>query len=229
MRYSLKTSTFVALLLCAMLMSTGCESRRQQQAKAPRENTAEQDQAAADTGDEESETTAPTGSSNNPSFAPSRVVVSFDYVHTATSASNQMAIWVEDAGGTLVRTVLVTNFTAAYRGYEYRPESLPGWAQKARPDTMGDDELDLISSATPYEGSLAYAWDLADDSGERVTDGTYKVVFEATLFWGSSVRYEAIVDLANASADDLEVTETRSEPEETTNENMVSNVRMTVD
>lgn len=238
--YAVRPSVFVAFLLCAMLVGTGCESRRQQQAEAPRGVATQRVQAAPDAeetpGEDEApeasdpaDATTPANASSIASFAPSRVVVSFDYAHASTPASNQMAIWVEDAGGALVRTVLVTDFTAAYRGYAYRPESLPEWVSKARPDTMGDDELDLVSSATPYEGSLAYAWDLADDSGARVADSTYKVVLETTLFWGSSVRYEATVDLANASAGDLDVAEMRSEPEEATNEDMVTNVRMTVD
>ena len=53
------------------------------------------------------------------------IEISFTYQHAPTMASNQMAVWIEDADGAMVKTLLVTNFTAGRRGYRNREMSLP--------------------------------------------------------------------------------------------------------
>ena len=157
----------------------------------------------------------------------SEVEISFDYARMSTHASNQIAVWVEDADGKLVKTIYVSDFTAGRRGYEKREDALNHWVLAADPTAMSDDEIDAISRATPQAGRLTYSWDLTDESGNRVPEGRYFVKAEGTLYWSSNVVYSADVS-TTASEGSLEVTETRSEPDTHDNEDMITGVEMTV-
>ena len=157
-----------------------------------------------------------------------RVDISFDYARQSTMASNQLAVWIEDADGQMVKTLLVTNFTAVRRGYRSRDMSLTEWVKTADPESMGDAEIDAISAATPSTGRLVYSWDMTDANGERVPDGIYTIRVEGTLFWESSVLYLAELDTANAMGGELSVMMVRSEPDNTDNEAMIGNVRISV-
>lgn len=154
-------------------------------------------------------------------FEPTRAVLSVDYSPAATHASNQMAAWVERGDGSLLKTLYVTGFTAVRRGYRERPDALSRWVALADPETMGDAEVDAVSSATPAGGRLSFEWDFTDEGGERVPDGAYRLVFEATLFWSSNVRYEAAIDTGGLRPGPLAVGEVRSEPGDETNADMV--------
>lgn len=154
------------------------------------------------------------------------VSIDFEYMRMSGKASNQLALWVEDENGKIVKTILVTDFTAGRRGYENREDALNHWVDAAEPGNMSDEEIDAISSATPQAGKQHYSWDLTDENGQRVPDGRYYIRLEGTLYWRSNVLYTGIVDLNNTASGELEVTAERSEPENTDNETMIQNVRM---
>ena len=156
----------------------------------------------------------------------SGVEVSFDFTRMSTHASNQLAIWVEDADRQLVKTVLVTNFTGARRGYRNRDMALLHWVSAAKPEGMPDGQIDAISSATPSTGSLTYSWDLTDQNGDRVLDGVYTVNLEGTLYWESNVLFSAVIDTQATEPGELQVEILRSEPDNSENENMLKNVRI---
>ena len=154
------------------------------------------------------------------------VEISFDFTRMSTHASNQLAIWVEDVDGRLVRTVLVTNFTAARRGYRNRDMALLHWVSAAEPEGMSDGQIDAISSATPSAGRLVYFWDLTDQNGDRVPDGVYTVYLEGTLYWESNVLFSAVIETQATEPGELSVEMLRSEPDNSENENMLKNVRI---
>ena len=120
------------------------------------------------------------------------VAVTFDFAKQSGYASNQFAVWVEDAGGKLVKTLFVTNFTAN-GGYQKRPDAIPVWVSRA---AASEGVPDGISGATPKSGSLRYVWDLTDQSGTRVANGTYTIYVEGTLRGKNHVLYsgEIILD-----------------------------------
>ena len=155
-----------------------------------------------------------------------RIDISFHFTHQSTMASNQFAVWIEDADGRMVKTLLVTNFTAARRGYRNRDMSLPAWVKAANPESMSGAEIDAISSATPSGGVLSYSWDMTDANGERVPDGVYAIKVEGTLFWESNVLYTAELDTMNETGSELPISTIRSEPDNTENENMLDNVHV---
>ena len=153
------------------------------------------------------------------------VEISFEFKHAGTPASNQIAIWVDDENGKLVKTIMATDFTAARRGFELRSMALEHWTDAAKPADMSEVELDAVSEATPRSGSCIYTWDLRDETGEQVPDGKYTVNVEGTLYWESNVLYSAVIDTRDERTD-LEVTEERSEPDNKQNEEMLTDVKI---
>lgn len=158
----------------------------------------------------------------------SGVDISFDYQRISGWASNQIALWAEDRSGRAVRTLYVSDFTGARRGYEKRPDSLKSWVAAANPQKMTDDSIDAVSGATPKEGRQAFFWDLRDDSGAALPAGTYRICLEGTLRWSSSVVFCSEIDLNAARPGALPVSEKRSEPGNNDGSGMLGNVTMTV-
>ena len=155
------------------------------------------------------------------------IEISFTYQHAPTMASNQMAVWIEDADGAMVKTLLVTNFTAGRRGYRNREMSLPAWVAAAEPESMSDQEIDAVSSATPGQGRLTYLWDFTDELGQAVPEGVYRVYVEGTFFWESDVVYTAVIDTANPG-NEIVVDMERTAPDTHDNENMITDVSIAV-
>ena len=208
----------IILVLLAVLLLTGCSRTVK---KLPTEAVTEQPTKI-------NESSVPVSIPTELKDTAESVTVSFDYSRASTHASNQIAIWVEDENGRLIKTLFVTDFTAARRGYLDREDALSRWVSIANPDGMSDSELDAVSSATPAEGSLNYIWNMTNDVGERVQDGRYTICLEITLYWTSNVLYTAQINTADPISGDLEFTETRSEPDNAQNAEMIQNVKFTV-
>ena len=143
-------------------------------------------------------------------------------------ASNQIALWVENDNGEIVKTIFVTDFTASHRGYKKREQSLNHWVSIAKPDKMSDKELDAISSATPKSGTMHFSWDLTDSHGKKVPAGKYFIKLEGTLFAGSNAVYTGSIDTGKATPGPIEVVLERSEPDNPKNATMLQNVRMSI-
>ena len=155
-----------------------------------------------------------------------KIEISFDYARMSTHASNQIAVWVEDESGQLIKTIYVSDFTAARRGYVNREDALNHWVLVADPAAMSDDEIDVISSATPQTGNIRFEWELTDEAGNQVPDGRYFIKAEGTLYWSSNVLYTGEIAIPGAVPGEIEVIMERSEPENADNEDMMQNVRM---
>lgn len=122
--------------------------------------------------------------------------ISFSYKKKSGFASNQFAVWVEDAKGKYVKTLFATDFTAD-GGWKKRPNSLPLWVKQSGLAEMNKARIDAISGATPRQGALAYHWDGTDDSGAAVSAGKYVIFLEATLRNDNGVIYSAAVKLGS--------------------------------
>ena len=153
----------------------------------------------------------------------SGIEITFTYQRGTTIASNQLAVWVEDEEGAVVKTLLVTDFTAGRRGYRNRTMSLPVWVASADPESMTNQEIDALSAATPRPGELVYVWDFTNEAGEKVPEGIYTIHVEGTFYWESDVLYTAVVDTAQV-AEEIAVKMERTAPDTHENENMISEV-----
>lgn len=153
------------------------------------------------------------------------VTIAFDYKRADTAASNQMAAWVEDKDGNVVRDLGATRFTAT-GGFARRKESLPLWVSKVHPEKFKSDEVDAIAQATPSAGHQTITWDGTDDKGAPVPDGTYTIWLEGTLYWTSDYRAHATVTVPAAEGT-LDVAEEYTE-EASENRDMITNVKMSV-
>lgn len=154
------------------------------------------------------------------------VEISFDFSRMSTKASNQISAWVEDEKGNVVRTIYVSDFAGARRGYRKREDAIPHWVAAADPDAMSDEEIDAVSSATLQDGSQSLVWDLTDNDGNAASKGKYTVKLEGTLFWSSNVVYSGTIDIENDEPGEIDVQEKRSEPGNVDNEGMIRNVTM---
>ena len=153
----------------------------------------------------------------------SGIEITFTYQRGTTIASNQLAVWIEDEEGTMVKTLLVTDFTAGRRGYRNRTMSLPVWVASADPESMTNQEIDVLSAATPRPGELVYVWDFTNETGEKVSEGIYTIHVEGTFYWESDVLYSAVIDTAQL-AEEIAVEMERTAPDTHENENMISEV-----
>jgi hypothetical protein len=101
-----------------------------------------------------------------------RAVISFTYTLLSgwgLVRNPHIAVWVEDAGGNLVRTVSIKEVDGV--------STMAQWY-----DLLGRTET--TSSSTKPAGSNSVEWDLIDDSGSRIPLGEYHVCIEASREMG---------------------------------------------
>jgi len=116
--------------------------------------------------------------------------LSFTFTRQTGFASNQFAVWIEDAQGNYVKTLYATRYTAK-GGYKSRPTSIPQWVKKSGLSALTREQVDAISAATPKTGEVSYAWDGTNAKGALVQAGAYVIKLEATLRNESQVYYSA--------------------------------------
>jgi len=153
------------------------------------------------------------------------VEVSFEFTRQSGHASNQFAIWIEDAQGQFIKTLNVTRWTAR-GGWNRRPDAIPIWVRQSNVSNMSRDQIDTISSATPRTGVLTYTWDGTNNRGTPVPAGEYILILEGTLRWGNRVIYRAPIVLGQRA----NITEVNAEyfGESTAERSMINNVRVRV-
>ncbi len=125
------------------------------------------------------------------------LTVTFDFEKQSGYASNQFAVWIEDADGNFIKTLYATRFTAN-GGYKNRPDAIPTWVEKSGLASMPKNDVDAITGATPKAGTLAYTWDLTDANGDAVPSGEYSFFVEGNLRWKNRVLYSGSIKIDNA-------------------------------
>ena len=116
-----------------------------------------------------------------------------------------------DAGGKVVKTLFVTEFTSKgrsrdgskpARGYTYRTSCVPTWVKHVGAESLTDEQMDAFTGATPAQsGVQTFTWDFTDQSGQPVAKGTYRVYLEATYNGASVVTYTGTVSSGDKPGD----------------------------
>jgi hypothetical protein len=109
------------------------------------------------------------------------VTITYTLTRLNQTGSNQVAVWIEDGQGKLVKTIFATDFMAKRRGYKPRPQCCPEWVKAANPAAMSDAEIDAISGATQKPGKIVLTWDCTDSKGKPVPQGTYLYKVEGNI------------------------------------------------
>jgi len=106
--------------------------------------------------------------------------ITFTYTQQKGVASNQYAVWIEDAQGKYIKTLFATRWTAN-GGWKRRPLSIPVWVKNSALSDMTKAQIDAFSGATPKTGTFSYKWDGTDSRGAAVPAGEYAIYLEGTL------------------------------------------------
>jgi hypothetical protein len=125
--------------------------------------------------------------------------LTFNFTRQSGAASNQFAVWIENAQGQFVKTLYATRYTAN-GGWTRRATSIPVWVKKSNLADMTSAQVDAITGATPRAGSLTYTWDGTDSRGAPVPAGDYVIFLEGTLRWENQVLYSAPVRLGQGAS-----------------------------
>lgn len=126
--------------------------------------------------------------------------VSFSFTRQSGFASNQYAIWIEDALGNYVRTLYATRWTAN-GGWRRRPTSIPVWVSRSALSEKTSAEIDAVSGPTPATGRLTYTWDGTNSQGLIMPPGDYVLFLEGTLRWENQVLYRAPIRIGYGAAE----------------------------
>jgi len=150
--------------------------------------------------------------------------LTFIYTRQSGSASNQYAVWIENAQGQHIKSIYASKWTAD-GGYSRRPTSIPLWIKQSDRPNMTKAQVEAVSGATPRTGDVTHIWDGTDSNGEFVPDGDYMLILEATLRWENQVYYRVPIALGQGAATPQVSIEYVSGDRDTTAERaMISNV-----
>jgi len=149
--------------------------------------------------------------------------ITFSYTKLSGSASNQFAIWIENAQGQYIKTLYATRYTAN-GGWKRRESSIPVWVKQSGLSNMTSAQIDAVSGATPRTGTITYTWDGTDSRGVAVPAGDYVIILEGTLRWENQVYYRAPIRLGNGSAAATVNVEYKGDPGE--DRAMISDVKV---
>jgi len=126
--------------------------------------------------------------------------LTFTFTRQSGAASNQFAVWIEDTGGRLIKTLYATRYTAN-GGWRQRATSIPIWVRQSGLSGMNNTQIDALTGATPRTGKLTYTWDGTDSRNAAVPNGDYFLILEGTLRWGNQVLYRAPIRLGRGPAE----------------------------
>jgi hypothetical protein len=124
--------------------------------------------------------------------------LTFTFTRQSGHASNQFAVWIEDANGQHVKTIYATRFTAN-GGWRRRSDSIPNWVRQSDISNMTRVQTDAISGATPRTGIQNFIWDGTDSRGLTVPFGEYILFLEGTLRWENQVIYRVPIQFGGGA------------------------------
>jgi hypothetical protein len=117
------------------------------------------------------------------------VTVSYELSRKKGIASNQIAVWIEDAKGNFVKTLFATDYMAKRKGFKARPMLCPDWVKAADLQNLSQPQIDAVSGPTQKPGEVSLKWDCTDAKGNPVAPGAYVYKVEGNIFWENRVLW----------------------------------------
>lgn len=115
---------------------------------------------------------------------------------TSVEPTYHTAMWLEDAQGTMVKTLYVS--TELSNG-EYKLGSMcPDWVKQAHWEKAPKSEVDAVTSPTPNVGSASLAFNLAELG---VPPGSYQFKFQVHITEKANVLHSGKFTAGAANAD----------------------------
>jgi hypothetical protein len=139
--------------------------------------------------------------------SPGKVIVSYSLERLDRRASNQIAVWIEDAGGQYLKTLFATDFMARRKGFLMRPQCCPEWVKASGLADMTEAQIDAVSGATQPPGRISLSWDCTDQGGKAVPPGVYlykaegNISFETRVLWTGRIKVGKVPDSSRATAE----------------------------
>lgn len=133
--------------------------------------------------------------------SPGAVTVTYTLHRIPRIASNQLAVWVEDAEGRCVRTLFATDFMARRQGFRRRPQACPLWVQASGLASWSREAVDAVSAATQKPGPQRLEWDCTAEDGRAVPPGTYVYKVEGNIFWDKRVLWTGRIPVGGSPAE----------------------------
>jgi len=139
--------------------------------------------------------------------SPGKVIVSYSLESLNRRASNQIAVWIEGAGGEYIKTLFATDFMARRKGFILRPQCCPEWVKASGLAGMTEAQIDAISGATQSPGRISLSWDCTDQKGDAVPPGVYlykaegNISFETRVLWTGRIKVGKLADSSRATAE----------------------------
>ncbi len=125
------------------------------------------------------------------------VTVSYDVQRIGGIASNQLAVWIEDAAGAYVKTLFATDFMARRKGFERKTQVCPEWVKASGIAAMSAAQIDALSGATQKAGRISLVWDCTDAAGKPLPAGTYAYKVEGNLRWEKRVLWTGKIEVGS--------------------------------
>jgi hypothetical protein len=129
------------------------------------------------------------------------VIIAYTLHRIPKMASNQLAVWIEDAEGRFVRTLFATDFMARRRGFLKRPQVCPEWVRAADLGQLDPKAIDAVSGATQKPGPVTLVWDCTAADGRPVAPGPYLFKVEGNLFWEKRVLWTGRIEVGTAASE----------------------------
>jgi hypothetical protein len=132
--------------------------------------------------------------------SPGTVTISYNLFHPHWMASNQLAVWIEDAQGVFLKTIFATDFMARRKGYIKRPQSCPEWVKASGLASLTDASIDAVSGATQKPGHIELSWNCTDANGKAVPTAVYTYKVEGNISWEKRVLWEGKIQVGSTPA-----------------------------
>ena len=119
------------------------------------------------------------------------------YLVTSDDASRFSAIWLENEGGDLVKTLFVSN-ELAQGAFTVEGDICPDWGKKSHWEKASQAEVDAVSGPTPTVGSGSRSFDLKKLG---ISPGDYFFCMQIHIHENFNILYKGQIHLGEKPAE----------------------------